>query len=70
MCIALVWLTIIGSDYVKNKYKYHLKIRDVRKHQNGKTTRLYSLFNIGLSIFSLCYYNNINFKLKFNFFAL
>lgn len=67
MCIALVWLTIIGSDYVKNKNKYHLKIRDVRKHQNGKTTRLYSLFNIGLSIFNLCYYNNINFKLKFNF---
>ena len=67
MCIALVWLTIIGSDYVKNKNKYHLKIRDVRKHKNGTTTRLYSLFNIGLSIFNLCYYNYIDFKLKFNF---
>ena len=67
MCIALVWLTIIGSDYVKNKNKYHLKIRDVRKHKNGSTTRLYSLFNIGLSIFNLCYYNYIDFKLKFNF---
>ena len=67
MCIALVWLTIIGSDYVKNKNKYHLKIRDVRKHKNDTTSRLYSLFNIGLSIFNLCYYNYIDFKLKFNF---
>ena len=34
MCIALVWLTIIGADYVKNKNKYHLKLRDIRKHKN------------------------------------
>ncbi len=30
MCIALVWLTIIGADYSKNKHHYHLKIRDTR----------------------------------------
>ena len=34
MCIALVWLTIIGADYVKNKNHYHIKIRDTRKHKN------------------------------------
>ena len=43
MCIALVWLTIIGVDYVKNKHRYHLKIRDTRKLNNRKAYRLYSL---------------------------
>lgn len=67
MCIALTWLTIIGSDYVKNKHYYHLKIRDVHKHKDKRPTRLYSLFNLGLTIFNLCYYNYVNFKLKFDF---
>lgn len=34
MCIALVWLTIIGVDYVKNKHHYFINIRDVHKHKN------------------------------------
>lgn len=67
MCVALTWLTIIGSDYVKNKHSYHLKIRDVRKRKGKHPTRLYSLFNLGLTIFNLCYYNSVDFKLKFNF---
>lgn len=67
MCVALLWLTVIGVDYVKNKHHYFINIRDVRKHKNGTTTRLYSFFNLGLSIFNLCYYNYINFTLKFNF---
>lgn len=67
MCVALVWLTIIGTDYVKNKHNYHLKIRDTRKYKNGSTSRLFSFFNLGLTIFNLCYYNTVNFTLKFNF---
>ena len=67
MCVALVWLTIIGADYVKNKHHYHLKIRDTRRYKSGSYVRLYSLFSIGLTIFSQCYYNTVNFKLKFNF---
>lgn len=67
MCIALTWLTIIGSDYTKNKHSYHLKIRDVYKRKNKQHTRRYSFFNLGLTIFNLCYYNYVNFKLKFNF---
>ena len=34
MCIALVWLTILGVDYSRNKSGYHLKIRDIRKTRN------------------------------------
>ena len=67
MCLALVWLTIIGADYVKNKHHYHLKIRDTRKFRNNSYSRTYSFFNLGLTIFNLCYYNNVDFTLKFNF---
>lgn len=67
MCVALVWLTIIGVDYVKSKHNYHIKIRDTRKYQKRKTARLYSFFNLGLTIFNLCYYNTANFTLRFDF---
>lgn len=67
MCVALVWLTIIGADYVKNKHHYHLKVRDTRKRRDGSSHRYLSLFNLGLTIFNLCYYNHVDFTLKFNF---
>ena len=67
MCFALVWLTIIGVDYTKNKHTYYLKIRDTKKHCNNSISRLYSFFNLGLTIFNICYYNTVNFTLKFNF---
>lgn len=66
MCIALVWLTIIGADYVKNKHNYNIKIRDTKKRKNH-SYRVFSFFNLGLTIFNLCYYNWVNFTLKFNF---
>ena len=67
MCIALVWLTIIGVDYVKNKHTYYLKIRDTKHYKNNSTSRLFSFFNLGLTIFNRCYYNTVNYTLKFNF---
>lgn len=67
MCIALVWLTIIGVDYSKNKSVYHIKIRDTKKSHGKSTVRLLSYFNLGLTIFNLCYYNTVNFTLKFDF---
>ncbi len=67
MCIALIWLTIIGVDYSKNKQHYYLKIRDVHKFSDNTTSRRYSFFNLGLTIFNKCYYNLVNFTLKFDF---
>lgn len=67
MCIGFVWLTIIGADYSKNKYSYQIKIRDCRKTKTGNNIRVMSLFNLGLTLFNLCYYNYTNFLLKFNF---
>ena len=67
MCIALLWLTIIGADYSKNKHSYQIKIRNTRKSGTGNTVRVISLFNVGLTLFNLCYYNYTDFLLKFNF---
>ena len=67
VCIALTWLTIIGTDYVKNKHHYHLKIRDTRKHKDNRVSRYISFFNLGLIIFNLCCDNTVNFILKFDF---
>lgn len=67
MNIGLLWLTIIGCDYTKNKHKYHLKIRDVRRHKDNTRSRQYSFFNLGLTIFNRCYYNTVRFRLKFDF---
>lgn len=67
MCVALTWLVIIGADYIKNKHHYHLKIRDVHKFRDGRTSRIFSLFNLGLIIFNKCYFNYIDFTLKFTF---
>ena len=67
VCVALTWLTIIGTDYVKNKHHYHLKIRDTRKHRDNTTSRFISFFNLGLIIFNLCCDNTVNFTLKFDF---
>ena len=67
MCVALLWLTIIGVDYSKNKHHYNLGIRDVHKSRNGTYSRLFSFFNLGLTIFNRCYYNFVDFRLKFDF---
>ena len=67
MCISLTWLSIIGADYARNKHSYHIKVRNVHHHKGKKSTRFYSIFNLGLTIFNLCYYNYVNYTLKFNF---
>ena len=69
MCISLVWLTIIGIDYSRNKHAYskYFKICDTYKRKNTSHTRFLSYFNLGLTIFNRCFYNYVNFTLKFNF---
>ena len=69
MCVALVWLTILGVDYSKNKnyYSKYLHIRDSHKPKNSPYSRFLSYFNLGLTIFNRCFYNCINFTLKFDF---
>ena len=68
MCIALLWLTILGVDYSKNKghFKNWFKFRASKK--NGSNfKRCFSLFNTGLFFFNLafCSYNYCIIKCNF-----
>lgn len=67
-CIAIVWLTILGADYVKNKshFKKVVNFYDV-KNVNGKPIRDKSLFRLGMEIFFFALDNPLPFKLKYNF---
>ena len=67
--IAILWLTILGADYAKNKHNISynfIKINDVKKCKNVYK-RVLSLFNTGLTLFHKCHNSPFNFKLKCNF---
>ncbi len=69
VCIAVLWLIIIGSDYSKNKnnYCHKLNIRDTKKTKNGKIKRIISLFNLGLTVFDKLLNGVISIPIKCNF---
>ena len=68
VCFAGLWLTIIGIDYTKNynHAKKNLNIKFVKNNKNGKPIRILSIFNLGLTIFRMCYNSYINYKIKTN----
>ena len=68
MCVALLWLTILGVDYSKNKNHFpnYLKIRYSKK--NGDNfQRTFSLFNTGLLFFNLAFCSSRKATIKCNF---
>lgn len=68
VCIAHLWLSIIGSDYIKNynhvKHKLNIKFN---KKYHGKTIRILSTFKLGLTLFKKVYNRCLDFILKTNF---
>lgn len=63
-CIAHIWLSILGIDYIKNFN--HLKDRlSIRFRANGK--RILSTFKTGLYLFKRLYQSFINIPIKYNF---
>ena len=68
MCIALLWLTILGADYSKNKshFKNYLKIRCSKKN-GSNLKRIISLFNVGLIYFNLAFCSTKYAIIKCNF---
>ena len=68
VCFAELWLTIIGINYTKNyiHVKKKLNIRFVKYDKNHKSIKILSLFNLGLTIFKICYNSHINFEIKTN----
>ncbi len=57
MCIALLWLTILGVEYSTNieKIKNKVKIRCYKRNKKNQIERIFSLFNTGLLYFNLCF---------------
>ncbi len=55
MCVAMLWLTILGTEYTEKegKEKNDIKIKFYKKKDKRK--RIISLFNTGLMYFNLCF---------------
>jgi hypothetical protein len=68
VCVAILWLTILGADYSKNKnhFKNCFKIRYSKKIGSGNK-RTFSLFNTGLFFFNLAFESTKYIVLKCNF---
>ena len=68
VCVSLLWLTILGADYTKNKnhFKNCFKIRYSKRNGNGNK-RTFSLFNTGLFFFNLAFESSKYILLKCNF---
>ena len=67
MCIALVWLIILGVEYTVqgNKEANSIKIEIYKKKDKSK--RIISLFNTGLIYFNLCFNSYGSPKIKCTF---
>ena len=67
-CVALLWLTIIGIDYSKNKHHFNKFFR-IRYSKKNKShfKRIFSLFNTGLYFFNLAFDSTRYIVLKCNF---
>lgn len=68
VCVAILWLTILGADYSKNKnhFKNCFKFRYSKKNGNGNK-RVFSLFNTGLFFFNLAFESTKYIVLKCSF---
>lgn len=68
VCIATLWLIILGSDYSKNScnFKNCFKFKCSRRNGNNKK-RTFSLFNTGLFLFNIAFESTKYFVLKCNF---
>ena len=68
VCVAILWLTILGADYSKNKnhFKNCFKIKYSKKNGSNHK-RTFSLFNTGLFFFNLAFESTKYIVLKCNF---
>ena len=66
--IAIIFLTILGCDYSRNKTHSKYNFYDTYKSsKTGKFIRKISFFALGKKIFKYAYNSFNNYKLKFNF---
>ena len=68
VCVAILWLTLLGADYSinKNHFKNCFKIKYSKKNGSNHK-RTFSLFNTGLFFFNLAFESTKYVVLKCNF---
>lgn len=67
-CFCVLFMTIIGTDYTKNKRVYKkIKIKTHKKYKDGTKIRIMSLFNVGLTLFHLAYQSTRYIKIPYHF---
>ncbi len=68
VCVAGLYLTILGSDYSKNTRCYRKeKITTHKTYANGKKVRVMSLFQTGLTLFNRAFNSLKYIRLPFSF---
>lgn len=67
LCFCILFLTIIGCDYTKNRYNYSNIKLETHKTYNGVKKRVMSLFNTGLTLFHLAFCSNRYIKISTRF---
>lgn len=66
MCIALLWITLLGVEYsISTKETKNIRIRCYR--DKNRKERRFSLFNTGLLYFNICFNSYGTPKIKCNF---
>lgn len=67
-CIAHIWLSILGIDYIKNyNHVKHIINIPFNKKINGKKTRILSTFRLGLTLFKRLFNSIFKLRIKTNF---
>ncbi len=67
-CLGVLFLTILGADYSKNKHSYKMvNIVTHTKDNRGVLKRVVSLFNTGLTLFKKAFNSSIYIRIPFRF---
>ena len=65
-CLGVLYLTILGAEYSKNSRCYkNVKIITHKNEKNGKSIRVLSLFNTGLTLFKRAFNSSIYIRIPF-----
>lgn len=67
MCIALLWITLLGVEYTIREKNQSNKVKIKIYKKKDKSKRIVSLFNTGLIYFNLCFNSYGVPKIKCNF---
>ena len=68
VCTSILFLTIVGCDYTKNKRCYkNIKIETHKNYKNKGKIRIMSLFKVGLTLFHLAIHSSRYIRIPFRF---